>query len=292
MQLTLLVLLYGGGVTFWSGLLSARYTLLTAGAALLGTAFILMLWQGHVSPLFIPVLVFVSGLALSLKVVQQPIWQVVGWTLYILMILALGFHLFPPLRPIPLFAATGTDTVPMVWFSPEKVILMWLVPTMVLVPWASRQHEHRSSPEKPRMLFVGVLAATLATLIPLAMAMNYIRPGITSAPLPALLYSLAYNLVFVCILEESFFRGILQNALIRGFHRIGLRYAAALGIVAAAALFGVAHFAGGATYVGLAAVAGIGYGTAYYLTQRLHYAVLIHFMVNAVHQIGFAAPTG
>ena len=292
MQPTLFVLLYGGGLLFWYGLLSARYIPLTAGAALLGTAFTLMLWQGYFSPQFIPVLVFVAGLALSLKIVQQPIWQVVGWTLYILMVLALGFHLFPQLRPVPLFAATGTDTVPMVWFSPEKVLLMWLVPTMVLVPWASRQREHRSNSEKPRMLFVGVLAATLATLIPLAMAMDYIRPGITAVPLPALLYSLAYNLMFVCMLEESFFRGILQNAFIRGFNRIGLRYAAALGIVAAAVLFGLAHFAGGATYVWLAAVAGIGYGTAYYLTQRLHYAVLIHFIVNAVHQIGFAAPTG
>ena len=292
MQPTLLVLLYGGGLTFWFGLLSARYTPLTVGAALLGTAFTLMLLQGYISPEVIPALIFVGGLALSLKVVQQPIWQGVGWTLYSLMVLALGFHLFPQLRPVPLFTMPSADALSIIWFAPEKVILMWLVPTMVLVPWASRQREHRLSPETARMLFIGVLTATLVTLIPLAMAMDYIRPGITAVPLPALLYSLAYNLVFVCILEESFFRGILQNALIRGFDRIRLRYAAALGIVTAAVLFGVAHFAGGATYVGLAAVAGISYGTAYYLTQRLHYAVLIHFMVNAVHQIGFAAPTG
>jgi len=31
--------------------------------------------------------------------------------------------------------------------------------------------------------------------------------------------------------------------------------------------------------------AGLGYGAAYYLTGRIHCAVLLHFAVNAVHQL-------
>jgi len=56
----------------------------------------------------------------------------------------------------------------------------------------------------------------------------------------------------------------------------------------AAFLFGLAHFDGGIIYVMLATLAGIGYGLAYDLTGRLHYAVWVHFAVNTVRLLAFS----
>jgi membrane protease YdiL (CAAX protease family) len=100
---------------------------------------------------------------------------------------------------------------------------------------------------------------------------------------------LVYNLVFVCLLAESFFRGILQTALIKALGRLWQPPLAALfGVLSASVLFGLAHIAGGPAYMLLAALVGISYGAAYYLTGRLSMAGWVHFAVNAGHRLAFA----
>jgi hypothetical protein len=61
-------------------------------------------------------------------------------------------------------------------------------------------------------------------------------------------------------------------------------------VAASALLFGAAHGAGGALYAALATVAGLGYALAYATTRRVEAAVLTHFIVNAVHFLGFTYP--
>jgi membrane protease YdiL (CAAX protease family) len=107
----------------------------------------------------------------------------------------------------------------------------------------------------------------------------------------ALACTLAYNMMFVCVLEESFFRGMEQTALMRWMRRRRWSCADGLGLLGASLLFGAVHLGGGAAFALLATLAGLGYGAAYYLTGRIHCAVLLHFAVNAVHQIAFATPT-
>jgi uncharacterized protein len=63
-----------------------------------------------------------------------------------------------------------------------------------------------------------------------------------------------------------------------------------MAVLGASVLFGVVHLGGGIAFALLATLAGLGYGAVYYWTGRLHYAVLLHFAVNAVHLLAFAAP--
>ena len=88
------------------------------------------------------------------------------------------------------------------------------------------------------------------------------------------------NLLTTCVSEEAFFRGFIQK-------EIGDR----IGLLASAVLFGLAHLAGGWTYVGVAALAGIGYASVYWLTARVEMSIVTHFIVNAVHFLLFTYPS-
>jgi membrane protease YdiL (CAAX protease family) len=89
------------------------------------------------------------------------------------------------------------------------------------------------------------------------------------------------NLLFVCVAEEGFFRGFLQKYLSELGQ--GLRYGKFLALGIASLLFGVAHFAGGVTYVILASIAGLGYGWMYQITGRIEASIITHFLLNLVH---------
>jgi membrane protease YdiL (CAAX protease family) len=89
------------------------------------------------------------------------------------------------------------------------------------------------------------------------------------------------NLFFTCVAEEAFFRGFLQREL--GRTLAGLGGGQPLAVGGSAALFGLAHWAGGWSYVLLAAVAGLGYALAFRASGRIEMAILAHFGLNAVH---------
>lgn len=96
---------------------------------------------------------------------------------------------------------------------------------------------------------------------------------------------LIINLLFTCVSEEAFFRGFLQERILRArptWH--------AVAIVVSGLLFGLAHWAGGPLYVALASLAGICYSVAYDRARRIEAAILTHFAVNAVHFLGFTYP--
>jgi membrane protease YdiL (CAAX protease family) len=87
------------------------------------------------------------------------------------------------------------------------------------------------------------------------------------------------NLLLVAFAEEAFFRGYVQagaTRLMRAQPNAGW-----LALVAGAALFGLAHYQGGAWLVLLAGLSGIGYGLAA-RAGGLQSAVLAHFGVNLV----------
>jgi len=282
------ILLLGGGGLYWLGLIVGWRIAVLAGAGALGGALMLLVGQGGIAPAAFPTVVLAAGLAGSLKWVHQPVWQAVGWPLYVLVVLALGFRLLPGFAPVPVLVTLGAGNPSMVWFTPEKLLLLGLVPPLVLTPvtpgsgWFGR--------DRPRLAVALILGITLLALIPLALALGFARPGWMAGSLPVLAYWLADHLVFTCVLEESFFRGIVQTALIRGFADRGWSQAAPLGIIAASLFFGGAHVGGGAAFMLLATVAGLGYGVAYYLTGRIQDAVAVHFAVNAIHQLFLSAP--
>ena len=89
------------------------------------------------------------------------------------------------------------------------------------------------------------------------------------------------DLFFTCLAEEAFFRGFLQRELGRTLAGVGGGQLLAVG--GSAALFGLAHWAGGWSYVLLAALAGLGYALAFRASGRIEMAILAHFGLNAVH---------
>lgn len=100
----------------------------------------------------------------------------------------------------------------------------------------------------------------------------------------------AVNLFFTCLSEEAFFRGFIQRELASALR--GLRYGSAVAIAVSAVLFGLAHFAGGVSYVILAGAAGLGYAIIYHRTKSLEMSMLAHFALNATHFLLFTYPQG
>lgn len=133
-----------------------------------------------------------------------------------------------------------------------------------------------------------IAGATTVVVVGAAWAIGYVRfdpklPGFTAA-------HLAKILLWTTVLEEAFFRAVVQGGLARlAFLRDRPRLAW-LPIAAASVLFGLAHLPGGWAYVGLATLAGVGYGLAYARTGLIEAAMLAHFAVNATHFLAFTYP--
>ena len=98
---------------------------------------------------------------------------------------------------------------------------------------------------------------------------------------------IAINLLFTCVAEEAFFRGLLQTKLTQ---IITAERLAILAPIVTAIVFALAHFVGGINYVFVSAVAGFGYSYIFYKTQRLEWAILCHWLVNISHFFFFTYP--
>lgn len=90
---------------------------------------------------------------------------------------------------------------------------------------------------------------------------------------------------FIAILEETYFRGWVQNLLERRLGRTG-------SLIVTAILFGLSHFNKGAThfnwrYVLLATFAGIFYGRAWRQERRLMASAITHASVDTIWAIWF-----
>ena len=96
-------------------------------------------------------------------------------------------------------------------------------------------------------------------------------------------------IVLTALPEEAVFRGVAQDG-IRGWLRSSA-HASVYATLLAGTLFGVAHAAGGAVYVVLSVVAGIGYGWVYAASRSLLAATLAHTALNTIHLLFFSYPS-
>ncbi len=105
---------------------------------------------------------------------------------------------------------------------------------------------------------------------------------------------LAANLLFTCVAEEAFFRGVIQERMLRLGDASPRRSARAAWRVAAVALstalFTLAHPGGDPRLAATIAVAGLGYGIAQAATRRIESGIAVHVAVNAAHFLLFAYP--
>jgi membrane protease YdiL (CAAX protease family) len=97
------------------------------------------------------------------------------------------------------------------------------------------------------------------------------------------------NLLFTCVPEEAFFRGFLQEKIMAGLQR--RPYGAWIAMAVVPVLFGLVHANGGALFVVLAILAGVGYGYAYYKGKRIEVAILAHVLLNTLNVVAFSRPS-
>jgi uncharacterized protein len=98
------------------------------------------------------------------------------------------------------------------------------------------------------------------------------------------------NLLFTCTAEEAVFRGVIQRTL-AGEPRHASAGRTIAGLLVAAVLFGVVHFAGGPRGIVMATIAGAGYGWVYWRSgNRIEASILAHFLLNLTHILLFTYP--
>lgn len=146
---------------------------------------------------------------------------------------------------------------------------------------ARSRHDWKTLARKSYLISIITVVLSLS----LARVFGYIKLDIT---LTSAYFAWAWaNLFFTCVSEEMLFRGVVQRHLAalsdKNTYKVGI-------VVFVGILFGLAHFAGGTTYVILASVAGIGYGYAYHVTARIESAILTHFLLNSAHFLLFTYP--
>ena len=121
--------------------------------------------------------------------------------------------------------------------------------------------------------------------IPLGLGLHFLHAHAVLPSPGKFLLSWITIFAFVAILEETYFRGWVQNLLER---RLGRTWS----LVVTAVLFGLSHFNKGAThfnwrYVLLATFAGIFYGRAWREDRRLVASAITHASVDTIWAIWF-----
>lgn len=233
-------------------------------------------------------LVWVVALAVAVRTLARPAspgWMKGAARVAILALAAgLMFHRLPGFNNPRVIAAVrlSADAIPYtLYLNFDKTLL-----GLFVLGWGhariSRREEWRAMLAAAAPWAAGLVAAILM----LSLAAGYVR---FDPKLPAVTgLWLAVNLGFTCLAEEALFRGLVQEQLQQAWAQWRVGPALALGV--AAVLFGLAHAAGGAAYVALATVAGLGYGWIYQRTRRIEASLLTHFGLNAVHFFCFTYP--
>ncbi|MEJ2681559.1 MAG: CPBP family intramembrane metalloprotease [Gammaproteobacteria bacterium] len=132
--------------------------------------------------------------------------------------------------------------------------------------------------EIPRLLLYSL--AFGGAWIPLVLFVGYLLGAQFEFKIhSSLLLYASMNLFFTCILEEVFFRGLIQNKMKEYLATFTVHHhSIAIGITSL--LFGVAHLSGGTKMIIAATIAGIGYGIIYDRTQKIECAIFLHFLLN------------
>ena len=126
----------------------------------------------------------------------------------------------------------------------------------------------------------------LIVILILALSTGYVR---FDPKLPAVTLIWVINMIFfVCVIEESIFRGVIQQNLNQRFKLY--KYGKYIALICASLLFGLAHYQGGVAYILLASVAGLFFGYVYMRTNRIESSIFFHFILNFSHFIFFSYP--
>lgn len=212
---------------------------------------------------------------------KRPV-RIGGHVLFVLTALALGAHLLPGFDNPRVIDAVRTtpDAAPFtMYLNFDKPLLgYWL-----LLFWPALQLHRDWSESLMTALYCAIAVAGVCLSLAFALTQVGWAP---KWPSFGLLWALN-NLLLVCLAEEAFFRGYLQEALQQRWAQRTWGTGAAIAI--AAVLFGLVHLGAGPAWTLLVTVAGVGCGVAYRHGGLLA-AVLTHFGLNLVHFAAFTYP--
>lgn len=241
--------------------------------------------QGYLT--FLAVL-WIALLGLAARLAAQPVsmrsQRTMGTSTASLLALALALHLLPGFHNPVLIenAHFSADAAPYTQYANfDKAVGGLLLLTFL----CRRTRTLAESRELLRNGFLPILT-TAPIVVGIAVALRYVEPDFKlPAYTPVFLIT---NLLFTCVAEEAFFRGLVQERLATalGFGRIG----GVIVILTSGLLFGLAHYPSGMTYVAISSVLGCGCAYSYAITRRIEAPILTHFALNAVHFIGFSYP--
>ncbi|PTY36030.1 hypothetical protein BGP77_01530 [Saccharospirillum sp. MSK14-1] len=210
-----------------------------------------------------------------------PLWLMIARGVLWFGLSALLFaHAVPGYQGLVVITDTAVKTnsiASSLYFNHDKVLVAWSL--MAFVPLFRSSLDTRPLPNTA--LTIAALSTVTALPLLLAAASGLIdwQPAV-----PAVFWIFACaNLLNTCLAEELLFRGVVQ----RWLHRHLGPWPA---LLLAATLFGLAHLAGGWTYVAVVTLAGLAYGLAYLWTGRLIWSVLMHWLLNLTHLLLFTYP--
>ncbi len=238
---------------------------------------------GLLTPAAVPALLAFSILTYFARGFRPGIIKVLLLLATAIMALALSFHLFPGfINPSITYSTriNGSPSVATYNFHFDKIAAGLVLLAAFCAPSRSRYEWRSILRQYP------VILGTPIVVLTLGMVFGYVffDPKFYSYT-PLLVLS---NLIFTCVPEEAFFRGFAQQQLAIGMKRVP--YGAYIAMLVVPILFGLAHAKGGALLVALAAVAGFGYGYAYFRSQRIEAAILTHIALNALNFMAFSFP--
>ncbi|WFP50764.1 CPBP family intramembrane metalloprotease [Methylomonas sp. EFPC3] len=225
-----------------------------------------------------------TGLLLAERAALAKFWRTLAWLVALIVATGLIFHWLPGFANPKVIAdwRFGLDSLPYSKYLNFDGILLGLCVLGCTRHRLPKVGEWRQLGKR----VLPILLLTTIAVLGASLALAFVR---WQPKWSELFWLWAWgNLLSTCLVEEAFFRGLLQRGLMRWLKR--WRHGEKSAIVLAAALFGLKHLPGGWTYAGLATLAGIGYGTAYQATGRVEAAILSHFGLNCLHFLLFSYP--
>lgn len=283
MDIAAFVLLGLAVVAVWVPPVAVKQKAWPVWPALLAAAAVAGVVYGVLSPAAWLSLAVLTGLCWSSQRAQGA-WRSTLTALAALLALTMSLHKLPGFHNPTLYvgARFTPDAVP---FTSYVNFDKGAAGLLLLAFFARRSHRWTDA-TRAALRAAPWAALTIAVTLGTAWAIGLLRPAPKLPPWAAVF--LASNLLFTCVAEESFFRGLIQERLAR-VRRFG-RAAPWVAAAASALLFGAAHAGGGLAYVSVATLAGLGYAAVYARTRAIEPAIVTHFAVNTIHFVAFTYP--
>ena len=234
------------------------------------------------------ILIAVSGMSAHLIQLHSKLKHYLVFVVLVSIIFAMLSSNFPHENYVMLL-----DNVRLSEHSKPFIMGINIEKTLVAILLASHLiHFNQTQTEWVKCIKVAILPSVLVCLLLLTPAImtNFVRFE-PKFPLPATMLFALHNIFLVCLAEEVFFRGIIQQWLHQLCGKYLTKLAPWLPILIASLLFGLFHFRSGLIMIIFASIAGLFYGYVYQKTKRIEASMLVHFCLNMVHFLVFTYPS-